>query len=178
MASNLLAKKILAVDDNPVVLKALAAALEPKGYKVFTALDAAEAFRIVRQEKPDLFLLDIFFPPDVIGSGNTWDAFLILQWLQRVGEAKDTPFIVISVAEPEKYKNLCLAAGARAFLHKPVDPHKLLDAVQKILHPNPATETSAPPAKSDLRSPAPAQPRWGRRADLFHLAGWLLRFRH
>ena len=99
---------------------------------MFTAVDGSEAFNIVRREKPDLLMLDIFFPPDVAGRGNTWDAFLIMRWLQRMDEAKDMPVIVISVAEPEKYRNRCLAAGARAFLHKPVDPRELLDTVQKI----------------------------------------------
>ena len=122
----------MVVDDNPVILKTLTSALEPKGYIVFTALDGSEAFNIVRREKPDLLMLDIFFPPDIAGSGNTWDAFLIMRWLQRMDEAKDMPVIVISVAEPEKYRDRCLAAGARAFLHKPVDPRELLDTVQKI----------------------------------------------
>ncbi len=132
MESRYPAKKILVVDDNPVILKTLTSALEPKGYIVFTALDGSEAFNIVRREKPDLLMLDIFFPPDVAGSGNTWDAFLIMRWLQRMDEAKDMPVIVISVAEPEKYRDRCLAAGARAFLHKPVDPRELLDTVQNI----------------------------------------------
>lgn len=178
MASNPSAKKILAVDDNPVVLKALTGVLEPAGYRVFTALDASEAFQIVRAERPDLFLLDIFFPPDVVGTGNTWDAFRILQWLQRMGEAKDTPVIVISVAEPEKYKNLCLAAGARAFLHKPVDTHELLAAVQKILDPELAAKTPEPVTKPDPGASVEAKRKSTRGADLFHLAGRLLGFRH
>jgi CheY-like chemotaxis protein len=132
MESGYPAKKILVVDDNPVILKTLTSALEPKGYIVFTALDGSEVFNIVRREKPDLLMLDIFFPPDIAGSGNTWDAFLIMRWLQRMDEAKGTPVIVISVAEPQKYRDRCLAAGARAFLHKPVDPHELLDTVQNI----------------------------------------------
>jgi CheY-like chemotaxis protein len=136
------AKRILVVDDNPVVLKTLTAVLEPGGYKVFTALDGAEAFNFARREKPDLLLLDIFFPPDVVESGNTWDAFLIMRWLQRMDETKDTPVVVISVADPEKYRDRCLAAGARAFLHKPVDAHELLDTVQKIF--SSSTEVQAP----------------------------------
>jgi len=63
MPLNFPTEKILVVDDNPVTLKALSLALEPKGYEVFTAVDGPEAFTIVRREKPDLILLDIFFPP-------------------------------------------------------------------------------------------------------------------
>jgi len=41
----------------------LSSALESKGYEVFTAVDGPEAFTIVRREKPDLILLDIFSRP-------------------------------------------------------------------------------------------------------------------
>lgn len=150
MESGYPAKKILVVDDNPVILKTLTSALEPKGYIVFTALDGSEAFNIVRREKPDLLMLDIFFPPDVAGSGNTWDAFLIMRWLQRMDEAKDMPVIVISVAEPEKYRDRCLAAGARAFLHKPVDPRELLDTVQNIFSHRMDGEVPEPAINFDL----------------------------
>ena len=73
------------MDDDPVVLKVLSSALKSKGYEVFTAVDGPEAFRCVGRKKPDLILLDIFFPPDIFQSGNTWDAFLIMHWLQRMG---------------------------------------------------------------------------------------------
>jgi CheY-like chemotaxis protein len=137
MASSLPAKKILAVDDDPVMLKVLTSALEPRGYEVFTALDSSEAFGIARREKPDLYLLDILFPPDLVESGNTWDAFLIMQWLKHMGEASDKPVVIISGAEPAKYKNRCLAAGAQAFLPKPLDPNELLKTVRTIFSHSP-----------------------------------------
>ena len=144
MASSIPAKKILAVDDNPVILKALTSALEPRGYEVFTALDGSEAFRIVRQENPDLLLLDNFFPPDLAESGNTWDAFLIMHWLKQMGGAKDKPVVIISGAEPEKYKARLLAAGAQAFLPKPLDPNELLNTIQKIFSQSPVAKAPEP----------------------------------
>ena len=98
MALSLPAKKILVVDDDPVILKALSWDLEHAGYEVLTAVDGPDAFAVVRRQRPDLILLDIFFPPDVFQSGNTWDAFLIMQWLQRMGESRNRriPVIVIS----------------------------------------------------------------------------------
>ena len=137
MASSLPAKKILAVDDDPVMLKVLTSALEPRGYEVFTALDSSEAFGIARREKPDLYLLDILFPPDLVESGNTWDAFLIMQWLKHMGEASDKPVVIISGAEPAKYKNRWLAAGAQAFLPKPLDPNELFKTVRTIFSHSP-----------------------------------------
>ena len=78
MVLNIPTQKILVVDDNPIILKVLSLALKPKGYEVFTAADGPEAFTVVSREEPDLILLDIFFPPDIFQSGNTWDAFQIM----------------------------------------------------------------------------------------------------
>lgn len=137
MPLNFPTKKILVVDDNPVTLKALSLALEPKGYEVFTAVDGPEAFTIVRREKPDLILLDIFFPPDAFQSGNSWDAFLIMNWLQRMcgPRARRIPVFVISGAEPGEFKERCLAAGAANYFQKPVRIPELLDAIQQIFRP-------------------------------------------
>ena len=138
MALSLPIKKILVVDDNPVMLKVLSSALEPKGYEVFTAVDGPEAFTIVRREKPDLILLDIFFPPDLFQSGNTWDAFLIMHWLQRMGgaHARSIPVIVMSGAEPGEIRDRCLAAGAVDYFQKPIKIPELLDAIQRIFRPS------------------------------------------
>jgi CheY-like chemotaxis protein len=138
MALSLPIKKILVVDDNPVILKILSLALEPKGYKVFTAVDGPETFTILRREKPDLILLDIFFPPDLFQIGNTWDAFLIMRWLQRMGgdHARSIPVIVISGAEPGEIRDRCLAAGAVGYFQKPIKIPELLDAIQQISRPS------------------------------------------
>ena len=133
MALSLPAKKILVVDDDPVILKALSWDLEHAGYEVLTAVDGPDAFAVVRRQRPDLILLDIFFPPDVFQSGNTWDAFLIMQWLQRMGESRNRriPVIVISGAEPKEFRPHCLAAGAVAYFQKPLRVPELLAAIQQ-----------------------------------------------
>ncbi len=128
-------RKILVVDDNPVLLRALSLALGARGYDVFTAVDASEAFGFARLEKPDLILLDIFFPPEVTQNGMTWDAFRIIEWMQRVGVAVGVPIIVMTGAEPEEFEDRCLAVGAAAFFHKPINIAELLDAIRRIFDP-------------------------------------------
>jgi CheY-like chemotaxis protein len=137
MASSLPNSKILVVDDNPVILKVLSLALEPRGYQVFTAIDGPEAFNIVNWQEPDLILLDIFFPPDASLTGNTWDAFQIMHWLQRMGgpQAHNIPVVVMSGADPEEFKDRCLAAGAVDYIHKPITIPDLLEIIQRIFHP-------------------------------------------
>jgi len=147
-------KRILVVDDNPILLRALAMALSARGFEVFTAIDASEAFGFARMEKLDLILLDIFFPPDVIQSGITWDAFRIIEWMQRAGVAAGVPIIVISGAEPEKFQARCLSAGAMAFFQKPINIPELLATIGKLF--NPGVEEKAPDLDLTLPPPAPA----------------------
>jgi two-component system, sensor histidine kinase len=136
MASSYRVKRILIVDDNPVILNVLSSALKSGGYEVVTAVDGPEAFSIVGQEKLDLILLDINFPPDIYLTGNTWDAFLILNWLRRMGgpHAKNVPVIVMSGAEPVGIRDRCLAAGAVEYFQKPVKIPELLHTIQEIFY--------------------------------------------
>jgi CheY-like chemotaxis protein len=134
-------RKILVVDDNPVIVKTLAFKLKTKGYDVCTALDGAAAVSAVRKERPDLILLDISFPPDVgHGGGVPWDGFLIMDWLHRMDEAKNTPIIVITGGDPAQYEKRSLAAGAAAFFHKPLDHDGLINVICRTLG-----ECSTPP---------------------------------
>jgi CheY-like chemotaxis protein len=127
-------KKILIVDDNPVVLKALSIKLTANGYEVVTAKDGSEAVSAVRRVHPNLILLDISFPPDVgHGGGVAWDGFLIMSWMKRIEEAKTTPFIVISAGDPVEFKERALAAGAMNYFQKPVDNEELFTAIRHAL---------------------------------------------
>jgi len=150
MASSIPNNKILVVDDNPVILRVLSLALEPRGYEVFPAIDGSEAITIVLREKPDLMLLDIFFPPDATQTGNAWDAFRIMHWLQRMGgpNTHNIPVIVMSGADPAEFKERCLAAGAVDYIQKPIKVPELLDAIQKVFSPQVSDVPDEQPASS------------------------------
>jgi CheY-like chemotaxis protein len=138
-------------------LKVLSLALKPIFNEVFTAVDGPEAFNIVRREKLDLILLDIFFPPDAFQCGNTWDAFLIIHWLQCMGgsQASRIPIIVVSGAEPGEFRDRCLAAGAVDYLQKPINRPELLDAIQKVFHTPVSNVPLGFTASSNSKRPRP-----------------------
>lgn len=125
-------KRILVVDDNAVILKVLSVKLRSAGYEVLVAEDGAAAVSYARQAKPDIILLDISFPPDV-GGGVAWDGFLILGWLHRLEEAKNTPVIVISGDNTAEAMKRARAAGAVDFCPKPIDCPKLIAAIERAL---------------------------------------------
>ena len=126
-------RKILVVDDNQVVLKAFDLKLKALGFQVLTADDGGSAVSVARQERPDLIVLDINFPPDVGSSGLQWDGFTIMQWMQRFQELADTPVIIITAGDPDKFKARAIAAGAVAFFQKPINHEDFLMAVRRTL---------------------------------------------
>ena len=127
-------KKVLLVDDDPVILKTTSLKLKSQGYEVVTAMDGAEAISAVRKRKPDLILLDITFPPDVAHGGAVgWDGFLIMSWLHRLEEARTVPVIIVTGGEATKYKDRAMAGGAIAFFNKPIDHVGLLSVIERVV---------------------------------------------
>jgi CheY-like chemotaxis protein len=127
-------KKILVVDDNPIIRKALSLKLDAGGYKTLTAEDGSEAVKTVRSTRPDLIILDVTFPPDVAhGGGIPWDGFLIMDWLRRMDEARAVPFILISSTNTDQIRERALREGAAWFFGKPVDHDQLLAAINLAL---------------------------------------------
>lgn len=144
-------KKILVADDDPVILQALSLKLKSRGYEVITANDCSGALSATRKEKPDLMLLDVNFPQDV--GGVAWNGFLMTQWLRGVDYGRNLPVIVMSANDRAEYKDRASAAGATAYLRKPIDSNELLASINMALSGSAGDSPTAPaePLKS-LRS--------------------------
>ncbi len=127
-------KKILVVDDNLVIRKVVEMKLKAGGYEVVTAKDGSAAVSSIHKEKPDLILLDILFPPDLMEGGMSWDGFAIMRWLHNMmSGANDVPVIIISGTDPAKYRDRCLAAGATAYFQKPINLDELMATIHSAL---------------------------------------------
>jgi CheY-like chemotaxis protein len=135
--------KILIADDNVIVLKTVAIKLKSAGYEVRTAMDGSTAISCVRRERPDLIILDINFPADQSRAGIAWDGFLILDWLRRIDEVRNTPIIFITSAEPAKFREKAMSAGAVAFFQKPIDQDEMLNVIRHTLGDPPEQTRSA-----------------------------------
>jgi DNA-binding response OmpR family regulator len=136
------AKKILVVDDDPIILQTLSCKLKSRGFKVVTASDAAQAITTAREEKPDLMLLDINFPPDVCAV--PWNGLVLAQWLRRTDATKNTPVIVISGADRMEYKERVSAVGAAGYFQKPINNDELLASIDLALCSNAGGEPGKP----------------------------------
>src|SRR5215467_10554214 len=113
-------KKILIIDDDAVILRTLSMKLQNVGYQVVTGVDGADAIRCVRDERPDLIILDIHYPPDIShGGGVPWDGFILMKLLSAMESEQKVPMIVMTGCATLGLKEQALAAGALALLEKP-----------------------------------------------------------
>jgi DNA-binding response OmpR family regulator len=118
-------KKVMVVDDDKDLLRALHVRLKANGYNMVFATDGVTAIRVARQEVPDAIILDIGLPGG--------DGFTVMERLKNLSTVCATPIIVLSARDPAATKDRVLGAGALAFLQKPVDSDVLLAAIRKAL---------------------------------------------
>jgi DNA-binding response OmpR family regulator len=115
--------KILVVDDEQDVAKALKVRLKANGYNVVLAYDSVQAFTVANQEKPDLIILDIMIP----GGGG----FVVAERLKQSTTTHHIPIIFltgISGGEERAYK-----VGASGYVMKPYHPDELLETIHRAL---------------------------------------------
>ena len=122
-------KKILIVDDERDIVKALMIRLQGAGYEVVTAFDGAQGVFMAHKEKPDLIILDIRMPAG--------DGFSVAQRLKRSIHTFSIPVIFLTGSPEKNAAEKAMSLGARFFVKKPYDPEELLDAIKRALEKDP-----------------------------------------
>ncbi len=120
------AKKVLVVDDDPVVIRLVKELLKIQGYLVETAKDGIDAMIMVQKSKPDLIILDVMMP-----ELNGYD---VLKTLKFQEEYKKIPIILLTAREQELDQRLSQMMGID-YLQKPLDRELFLTKVQQAVHP-------------------------------------------
>lgn len=118
-------KKILIVDDNEDVSRALRVFFRAHDYLTVAAGDAVTAISQAKSEKPDLIMLDLGLPAG--------DGYLVMERLGNIDDLASIPVIVFTARDQESHRERALEAGAKAFFQKPVDHAELLSSVRRIL---------------------------------------------
>jgi CheY-like chemotaxis protein len=121
-------RKILIIEDDPVQGLALATQLKRAGHVIVRAADGVAAISVANHEKPDIILLDLGLP----GGGG----MMVLKRLRKLLHTAATPVIVITGSGADRDE--LLAAGAQAFMEKPVDAAAVLKVIEEVLGGNPA----------------------------------------
>jgi len=118
-----MAKKIMVVDDDPVIVKYIVTLLQDNGYATCTAADGLEAYHMLKHEQPDLIALDLEMPEE-------WGTKFYRR-LTKDEKFSSIPVVVIS-GLPGRHLSIKKAVG---YLAKPFDPGQLLDIIKKTIGP-------------------------------------------
>ena len=116
--------KILIVDDEVHLARILQFTLEHAGYNVYTAYDGKEALEVLKQEHPDLVILDLMLP--II------DGYKVCNQLKNDDEFKDIPVIILSARNLDA-EELDEPISADLFIEKPFNTAILIKKVSELL---------------------------------------------
>ena len=117
-----MAKKVLVVDDEKLIVKGIRFSLEQDGMEVDCAYDGEEALKMATENQYDMILLDIMLPK--------LDGF---QVCQQIREFSDVPIIMLTAKGEDMDKILGLEYGADDYITKPFSPSELVARVKAHL---------------------------------------------
>ncbi len=120
-----MAKKILIVDDEPDVLKVAMFRLKKAGYEILTALDGQTALSSIRNEKPDLILLDLRLP--------VLDGPEVCKQVKNNEELKQIPIILFTATTDTTAAVEAEGLEADDYIIKPFEPEELFEKVKNII---------------------------------------------
>jgi len=115
-------RKVLIVDDEPTITRALRASFLANGYDIRTAHDGVAALNVLEDWRPDLVITDLAMP-DIDG----------IELCQRVRSASSLPIILLSVRDDVDSKIKALDAGADDYVTKPFSIDELFARVRTAL---------------------------------------------
>lgn len=139
-----MAKKVLVVDDEKLIVKGIRFSLEQDGMEVDCAYDGEEALNMAKANKYDMILLDIMLPK--------MDGFEVCQ---AIREFSDMPIVMLTAKGDDMDKILGLEYGADDYITKPFNILEVKARIKAIMRRTSGTrereETSAVIEKKDLR---------------------------
>ncbi len=115
-------KKVLVIEDDRILQKAIQVALSDGGFEVISASDGEDGLRKAQQEKPGFIVLDIILPKK--------DGYDVLKELKEDGETKDIPVLMLTVIASKESIDDCQKLGIVDYLIK--SEYSLEDIVEKV----------------------------------------------
>ena len=117
--------RILAVDDEPNIVRLIEVNLTRHGYQVETASNGVQALEKIRASRPDLVVSDVMMPE--------MDGFELLSTIRRDPALESLPVIMLTAKTQDKNVMEGYSRGADMYLTKPFNPAELLAFVKRIL---------------------------------------------
>ena len=120
-----MAKKIVLAEDEPQIARLVEFKLKKEGYEVTWKENGEEALASIKEEKPDLILLDVMMP--VMGG------YEVLRRLKEDENLKSIPVVMLTARAQERDVVKGIDLGAEDYISKPFHPAELLARVKRIL---------------------------------------------
>lgn len=120
-----MSKRLLVVDDEPNLLRAVAVCLRAEGYEVTTARSGAEALMRVAEAVPDLIVSDIRMPG--------MDGYQLARQMRASSRTALVPIIFLTAKDETSDRIEGFRSGVDAYLVKPFEPDELLAVIKSIL---------------------------------------------
>lgn len=120
-----MSKRLLIVDDEPNLLRAVAACLGAEGYEVDTARSGEEALVRVAQSLPDLIVSDVRMP--------RMDGYALARLLRSNPRTDLVPIVFLTAKDESTERIAGIRSGVDAYLTKPFEPDELLAVIENIL---------------------------------------------
>ena len=117
--------RILAVDDEPNIVRLIQVNLERQGYQVETANSGVQALAKIKENRPDLLVSDVMMPE--------MDGFELLANIRRDPALSDLPVIMLTAKAQDNDVMTGYKTGADMYLTKPFNPAELIAFVKRIL---------------------------------------------
>ena len=118
-------RKVLIVEDDADIRGLLNVRLRQHAYDTAFATDGMTALAIARREGPDLILLDLGLPAG--------DGFTVMERMKSIASLAAVPVVVITARDASVNYDRAVAAGAAAFVQKPIDFDELLAKIDGLL---------------------------------------------
>lgn len=119
-------KKILLIDDSPIVLTSMKKIVGHNGYDIDTSLSGEDAMeKINAGYRPDLIITDLNMPG--------MDGVDVIKEARGVGACRFIPILILTTESSAAQKERARAAGATGWLVKPVMPDKLFSVLNQVL---------------------------------------------
>ena len=162
-----MARRLLVVDDEAKLLRAVAVTLREEGYEVATARSGAEALVSINASVPDLIISDIRMPG--------MDGYQLARALRSNPRTELIPVIFLTAKGERKDRLAGIRAGVDAYLTKPFDPEELLAVVSNILSRVERTSTELARLVSTAKGEESSPPQFAPDEDFTDAEGRVAR---
>lgn len=131
--------RILVVEDNPLNSELICDWLDVEGYRVLSVADLNAAFAAVRNEPPNMVLLDVQL--------GTEDGLKLASWMRQQSDLCHIPVIAVTAQAMVTEQQRILESGCHSIVSKPIDFRVLQDQLQLWLNRVAVLEPNRPPGK-------------------------------